>query len=128
MRSNNVLAAGIALFSNFAAGATYDPQFYNLVKDYGAGTSAFFSNFNFFTGTDPKGGFVKYPPSTRKIDCRFLDATAGASMYWNWNGASYIAANWWNAAPQGRPSLRLEGKDTFTQVLIIADFNHLPGP
>jgi len=58
MRWNNVLTA-VGLLSTFVAGAFYDPQYYNLVKDYGAGTSSFFNNFNFFTGADPKGGFVQ---------------------------------------------------------------------
>jgi hypothetical protein len=38
---------------------SYPTANYNLVKDYGAGTSAFFTNFNFFTGADPTNGFVK---------------------------------------------------------------------
>lgn len=48
-------------------------------------------------------------------------------MYWNWNNASFFGADWWDSAPSGRPSLRLEGIDTYTEVLIIADFAHLPG-
>jgi len=38
----------------------YPPATYNLVHDYQAGTSSFWSNWNFFTGPDPTDGFVKY--------------------------------------------------------------------
>jgi hypothetical protein len=38
----------------------YSPTTYTLVKDYQAGTSAFFNNFQFFTGADPTHGFVQY--------------------------------------------------------------------
>lgn len=30
-------------------------------------------------------------------------------------------------APSGRPSVRLESKDLYNQVLIIVDFTHVPG-
>jgi len=39
--------------------AAYSPATYQLVKDFQAGTSSFFSNFNFFTGSDPTHGFVQ---------------------------------------------------------------------
>lgn len=49
----------LGLLAKLAAAATYDAQYYTLIKDYGAGTSSFWSNFNFYTGPDPKGGFVE---------------------------------------------------------------------
>jgi len=58
-----------------------------------------------------------------------MDATSGADLYWNYQNASWISADFWTSpTPNGRPSLRLEGKDTFSEVLIIADFVHAPGP
>ena len=44
------------------------------------------------------------------------------------NGLAIIAADSTNVAPSGRKSVRLESKDQFKEVLIIADFSHLPGP
>lgn len=44
---------------DLAIAATYPTATYKLVKDYGAGTSSFFKNFNFFTGADPTNGNVK---------------------------------------------------------------------
>jgi hypothetical protein len=125
MRLNTVIAASVGLFSTLAAGATYPAETYTLVKDFTAGTAAFFNNFNFYTGADPKGGFVQYGSRIPTLICRFQSASSG--LYWNYGGVSYISADFWDQAPSGRPSLRLEGKDTFTQVLVLADFAHLPG-
>ena len=47
------------LFLDLATAASYPTATYKLVKDYGAGTSSFFNNFNFFTGADPTHGNVK---------------------------------------------------------------------
>jgi hypothetical protein len=98
--------------------ARYAPTTYSLVKDFQAGTSNFFNNFKFYTGPDPTNGFVNYLSQT--------DATNGWLAY-NWNGVSYFGANSWDYAPNGRSSVRLESKTSFTEVLIIAQFNHVPG-
>ena len=39
---------------------SYPTTNYKLVKDFEAGTSNFFNNFNFYTGSDPTNGDVKY--------------------------------------------------------------------
>jgi len=62
MRLNALIAASVVLFSTLTAGATYPSATYTLVKDFAAGTAAFFNSFNFYTGADPKGGFVMYEP------------------------------------------------------------------
>jgi hypothetical protein len=38
----------------------YSQASYHLLKDYQAGTTKFFDNFDFFTGSDPTNGFVKF--------------------------------------------------------------------
>jgi hypothetical protein len=45
----------------------YPAATYNLVHDYEAGTSSFWSNWNYFTGPDPTDGFVKYGSLYLKI-------------------------------------------------------------
>lgn len=47
------------LFLDLAIAASYPTATYKLIKDYGAGTSSFFNNFNFYTGADPTNGDVK---------------------------------------------------------------------
>jgi hypothetical protein len=57
MRATLVVSAGLSLIHGvlgYTSGITY-----NLVKDYQAGTSNFFNNFNFYTGADPTHGFVQ---------------------------------------------------------------------
>lgn len=41
-------------------------------------------------------------------------------------GVAYIAAESSTVSPGGRQSVRLQSTDTFTEVLVIADFAHLP--
>ena len=49
----------LVILLDFTIAESYPPQNYKLVKDYGAGTAAFFNNFNFYTGADPTDGDVK---------------------------------------------------------------------
>jgi hypothetical protein len=42
------------------------------------------------------------------------------------NNTVFLGAESKNVAPGGRQSLRLESVDTYTEVLVIADFSHLP--
>jgi len=52
---------------------------------------------------------------------------ASSGLIWNWNGASYFGVNSWTVEPSGRPSVRLQSIDTYSEVLIIVDFAHVPG-
>ena len=45
--------------SHSSHSSSYPAQSYKLVKDYKAGTSSFFNNFNFYTGSDPTHGNVE---------------------------------------------------------------------
>jgi hypothetical protein len=44
---------------DFVAGESYPTATYTLLKDFQAGSSNFFNNFNFYTGADPTNGFVE---------------------------------------------------------------------
>jgi hypothetical protein len=94
----------------------YPAASYSLVKSYCNGGS-FFDEFNFFTGDDPTHGFVQY------VD---QGTASSAGLISEKNGVVYLAPDSTNIAPSGRQSVRLESKDTFNQVLIIADFSHVP--
>ncbi|KAF2400425.1 beta-1,3-1,4-glucanase, partial [Trichodelitschia bisporula] len=80
--------------------------------------SNFFDMFNFYSGPDPTEGFVK-----------MLDRPSAQSAGLIMNNASgaYLGVDHINVTPQGRPSLRLESKKTYTGGLIIADIAHMPG-
>jgi hypothetical protein len=99
---------------------------YSLVKSYCSGS--FFDQFDFFTGSDPTHGFVEYILLSIHTDCSYVDRTTAesANLISQSNGTVYITPDFKEIAPSGRKSIRLESKDTFTEVLIIADFAHLP--
>jgi hypothetical protein len=111
-----ILGASAILFKLTLA--TYTPASYYLVKDYQAGTANFFNNFNFYTGADPNDGFVDYLSASDALS---------AGLTFAWEGVSYILADSWDNAPNGRPSVRIESTASYTEVLIIAQFNHVPG-
>jgi len=99
---------------------------YSLVKNYAG--SSFFDQFNFFSGSDPTHGFVEYIPFFVSSDSSYVDAATAQScnMTFSNNGIAYVYPDFTNIAPGGRKSVRLESKDSFTEVLIIADFTHIP--
>jgi hypothetical protein len=110
-----------------SSSSQYPPLTYSLVKCYSEGS--FFDQFNFYTGSDPTHGFVEYLlTSSHSANGRFVDQTTAqnTNLISESNGIAYIASDSTNVAPGGRKSVRLESKDKFNEVLIIADFTHLP--
>ena len=67
--------------------------------------SNFFSEFSFFTGTDPTGGFVSYQQSI------FL-------------GVDYKTVN---PPEPSRASVRVTSNKAYTQGIFLADIAHMPG-
>jgi hypothetical protein len=65
MRAALVVSAGLSL-GHGVLGYTSGIQ-YNLLKDFQAGTSNFFNNFNFYTGADPTHGFVQSSTSKKSL-------------------------------------------------------------
>jgi hypothetical protein len=68
------------------------------------------------------------PPLTSIVNIRYVDQTTAASggLISEKGGVVYLAPDSTNVAPSGRKSVRLESKDSFNEVLIIADFSHIP--
>ncbi|KAF2756718.1 hypothetical protein EJ05DRAFT_74508 [Pseudovirgaria hyperparasitica] len=87
---------------------------YVLQDDYSGGN--FFNMFNFYTGGDPTHGFVRY------VD----QGTASSTGLINTNGPAYIGVDHNNVTPKGRPSVRLESKNSYNDGLIIIDLAHMP--
>jgi hypothetical protein len=111
------------------ASASYPSATYELVKDYGAGTSAFFNNFNFFTGADPTDGNVKYYIVPNKLlTFSYLSKSAATSegIIYNYGGVSYFGVDYWDIEAN-RDSVRLQSKASYSEVLIIAQFDYAPG-
>jgi hypothetical protein len=63
------------------------------------------------------------------VSFSYLSQTAATNewLVWNSNGASYFGPNYWTQEPNGRDSVRLESKNTYNNVLVIAEFSWVPG-
>jgi hypothetical protein len=112
LQTINALATNISgTYHQFAA-ATY-----GLVATYDS--SNFFSDFNFFTGTDPTDGYVSYQ-SQSAAQSAGLIRTTNAQVYM---GVDYTTVN----PSAGRASVRVTSKAAYTHGLFIADIAHMPG-
>ncbi|RDL38303.1 Glycoside hydrolase family 16 protein [Venustampulla echinocandica] len=88
------------------------------VKDTFDSTN-FFSEFNFFSGDDPTGGFVEYVSAAAAN----LTSLAGYS-----NNAVYLGVDHVTSNPAGgRSSVRVTSNNAYTHGLFIADIAHMPG-
>ncbi len=93
---------------------------YQMVKNYSGPT--FYQNFDFFSETDPSNSFAKYVDLTTANDSGF----AGYTVSPDWPYPVYLGVDYKTITPTGRPSVRLEGRDTFNHSLIVADIRHMP--
>jgi Glycosyl hydrolases family 16 len=91
---------------------------YNLVDTYDA--SNFFSEFSFFTSSDPTHGFVNYV-SKSVSESAGIAAISGSSVYLGVDHTTYYPSS------PGRESVRLSSNKAYTHGLFIADVSHMPG-
>lgn len=99
-----------------AAGRLAAATSYTLEDSY---TSAnFFDEFDFYTGTDPTNGFVDYQDAT---------AASASGLAGYSKGGIYLGADYQTNNPtNGRASTRVSSKKSYTQMLLLADVNHMP--
>lgn len=88
---------------------------YVLEDDYNP--SSFFSMFSFFTAADPTNGFVQYVGQQTAQDAGLISTSANTV---------YIGVDKDNAAPDGRPSVRLTSNKAYNHGLIVLDLEHMP--
>ncbi|KAI1208094.1 glycoside hydrolase family 16 protein [Annulohypoxylon truncatum] len=81
-------------------------------------TTNFFDGFDFFNEPDPTNGFVNYV-SASEANALSLAGYANGGIYLG------VDANTTNP-PNGRSSVRISSKKTYSQGLIIADIAHQP--
>ncbi|KAL3953449.1 hypothetical protein ACCO45_011405 [Purpureocillium lilacinum] len=79
------------------------------------------SNFKWFDGKDPSNGFVSYQSraNAEALGLFSVDETTGVVRLGVDSSRTY-------GLDQGRPSIRLESKESFNDGLFIADFLHMP--
>jgi len=90
---------------------------YTLMDDYGTDTS-FFDMFDFYTETDPTNGYVNYVDSSTASSDGLIGAS-GSSVYMGVDHTNVASGN-------GRNSLRLTSKNSYTEGLVILDLGHMP--
>ncbi len=108
MRFSTLLSA-TALFELGLAGYTLEDDY--MKED-------FYSNFNFFTGADPTQGFVEFVNEATAKSTGLISANSTGAAQW---GVDHT-----NKCPNGRPSIRLESKKTYSSGLIVLDVAHMP--
>ncbi|KAI1808117.1 glycoside hydrolase family 16 protein [Daldinia bambusicola] len=99
------------------AGAT---KSYQVTEVYNS--TNFLDKFNFFSGTDPNGGYVQYQDQASAQDLGLIKVQDD-EIYLGVDQADGYQPN-----GGGRKSVRLESKKVYDQGLVIAEFSHLPKP
>ncbi|KAJ6446318.1 endo-1,3(4)-beta-glucanase [Purpureocillium lavendulum] len=114
--STTRLATGVLLAS---VGATLAKTSYNLQVSYDK--TNFFESFDFLNGEDPTHGFVDYVDQATAQQAGLIGVgQSNGSIYM---GVDHTTVN----PPNGRQSVRITSKDSFTRGLFIADIAHMPG-
>ncbi|KAL7915968.1 glycoside hydrolase family 16 protein [Trichoderma velutinum] len=80
------------------------------------------SNFNWFDGVDPSHGFVSYQSrqNAHEMGLYHIDDRIGVVRL------GVDSTHNYSITDKGRPSIRIESKETYDHGLFIADFLHMP--
>lgn len=105
-------AAALAYASTAAA-----VQKYQLKEEYTPSNFFNADKFQFFTGTDPNRGYIKYRSQKDATDSGLVVKTSSEVK---------IGVNAVDYEQDGRSSVRLESAKTYNGGLFIADFSHFP--
>ncbi|KAI9834800.1 MAG: hypothetical protein M1819_002886 [Sarea resinae] len=90
---------------------------YSIADDY-SDPSTFFSQFTFFTDSDPTHGFVTYvDQSTAQSDGLISTTSDTVTM-----GVDHT-----NVQTSGRPSVRITSNTVYNHALVVLDAAHMPG-
>lgn len=90
---------------------------YTLKDDYTPST--FFSQFTFFTDSDPTNGYVDYISQSAATSAGLINTN---------NNQIYMGVDSTNVASgRGRKSVRLTSNAVYNHALIILDLDHMPG-
>ncbi|KAF2132935.1 glycoside hydrolase family 16 protein [Dothidotthia symphoricarpi CBS 119687] len=88
---------------------------YVLEDDY---MTDFYGAFDFFTDEDPTSGFVKYVDEATARQTNLINSSTTSTVQWGVDNE--------NVTPDGRPSMRLNSKKTYTHGLVVIDVAHMP--
>ncbi|RVX67642.1 hypothetical protein B0A52_08171 [Exophiala mesophila] len=132
-------AAALYVLGTCVLLAQGSPQNYKLVKNYTVfptnpdnANEYFFDGFDLHSGSDAANGFVNYQDMRSALDNQLTGVFDYIYQYDDNTTKEatdllYLGVDSRNFTPTGRPSLRLESKETFNQGLFVADIYHMPG-
>jgi len=110
MYSKSILDASLLALPKVALSA------YTLQDDYSG--NGMWDMFDFYTGEDPTNGLVSYVDQSTAQSSGLIKET---------DGGFYIGVDNTNSVgEEGRPSVRLESKNSYESGLIILDLAHMP--
>lgn len=81
----------------------------------------FFNNFDFFSTTDPTHGYVSYQTQSAAESLGLTKVVNGNQVYIGVDNSTTLGGN-----STGMPSVRLQSKNTYTKMLLVADVAHMP--
>lgn len=90
---------------------------YVLGDDYFSGGN-FFDQFTFWDSADPTNGFVAY---------QSLESAQSSGLINSTTGNIKMMVDSTNQTPNGRPSVRITSKNSYSNGLVVIDIEHMPG-
>ncbi|KAF2117260.1 putative endo-1,3(4)-beta-glucanase, partial [Lophiotrema nucula] len=121
MPSSSLFLRAGAILSALSSTALAGASLYEIEDSYQG--SSFLEGFDFFTETDPTHGFVRYQDQT---------SAANAQLVKMIGNDQYIGVDYQNTEivtnnGDGRASVRISTKQSYTQGLFVVDIKHMPG-
>jgi len=126
LRSSATLVSALTLLSTPAFALTPSPLVYQLDKKFQG--EDFFNKFNYFADADPTHGFVTYvsKDAARQAGLASINADGSFRMKVDDHTPLTQTTGYSGKNGIGRASVRIEGQDTWTKGLWVADFSHMP--
>ncbi len=131
LRSSATLVSALSLLSTPAVAQSPgvpNSLLYQLDKSYQG--EDFFNKFNYFSDADPTHGFVTYVTKDTARQQGLASINPDGSFRMKVDSQTVLTKtnidDYYNKNNVGRASVRIEGQDTWTKGLWIADFSHMP--
>lgn len=104
----------LGLFFTFTSATSY-----TISETYDS--TNFFTNFDFFSATDPTHGWVTYQTQSAAESLGLTKIVNGNQVYIGVDNSTTLGSN-----SSGISSVRLQSKSTYTKMLLVADVVHMP--
>lgn len=126
LRSSTTLISALSLLSAPVFASTSTSAVYELDKSYEG--EDFFNKFNYYSDADPTHGYVTYVNKEDAQQLGLASIQPDGSFRMSVDSSTILEQTTGYSGNNGigRASVRIEGQDTWTKGLWIADFSHMP--